>query len=946
MSEPAVTLLERETELGELGSALQDARRDSGQIVLIEAAAGLGKSSLLWVTLESAGRMGFACLRARASELEHDFPYGCMRRLLEPAVSKVPLPERSRLFEDAAALAMPLFAAPGTLQAAGSNDGPFAMLHGLYWLLNNLARDRPVAVCIDDLQWADVESLRFLSYLASRLDGLPIAVIASIRSRENVTPDLTRLFAAPEVKVIRPQPLSIEATAALCEQSLGAKVADAFAAACHGATGGNPFFLHTLLREARELRFLAEANEAARVKRIGPVAVARAVLVRLSSAPPSATALVRAIAVLGDGASVAEAARLAELSEDDAAHAADVLIELGILRQAPGLEFAHPIVQSAIYDDIGAHERARSHARAARLLAERSADEERIAAQIVKSEPAGDAARVELLRRVAARALAQSAPAAAVVWLTRALAEPPTSESRPDLLLELGSAELRAGRPEAAVHLAEALESLTQPATVAIGARQLANALSIVGSTDSALSALASAIARIEPQDRELALLLEAEFAAKSQQSTSDARAAAARRLARLGELQGDTPGIRLVRASRAFEQARASETEAQAVRHLQGALEGGGLFGQQTDVVGPFYALVIGLLATDALDLGRKVLERALAEARARGSIPALAFLTVHRGWFLLRAGALAAAETDASMALDLLRAHDILLGHRFAVALRIMTQIERGQIEAAATSLDEIGNDIPPGLANNNLLEARAHLHLAMGKHAAALEDFREFDRRDELWGAAHPLSSRWRSHACLALRAMGDESGARALAREELERARSWGSASASGIALRAAALVDTGEMAIERLSEAVSMLERSPSKLEYARALVDLGAAQRRANRRAEARVSLEAGLKLAARCNASALAELAGVELRAAGGRTSEAAAAGLEELTVSERRVAELAARGRSNPQIAQALFVTRKTVETHLGRVYSKLGIAGRSQLAAALARTPALED
>ena len=948
MSPADRTLLERESELGELGSALQEARRDRGQFVLIEAAAGIGKTSLLWATLASASEAGFTCLRARASELEHDFPYGCVRRLLEPAVAKASAAERERLFEDAAALSMPLFAPRGATAAPPSADGAFAMLHGLYWLLNNLARDRPVALCIDDLQWSDVESLRFLSYLASRLDGLPLAVLATVRSRENVTADLTRLFAAPEVKVVRPQPLSIEATAALCEQRLGTKVAEAFAAACHGATGGNPFFLQTLLLEAKELRFLADANEAARVKRIGPVAVARAVLVRLASAPPSATALVRAIAVLGNGTSVVEAAHFAELSDQDAAGAADVLIGMEILRQAQGLEFAHPIVQSAIYDDIGAHERARAHARAARVLTERGADDERIAAQIVKAEPVGDPARVELLRRVAARALTQGAPAAAVAWLTRALAEPPPPESRPETLLELGSAQLRVGSAEAATHLESASEALRHPALVAIAARQLANARSNVGDIDGALAALSSAIARVQAQDRELALLLEAELAAKSQQSTPEARARAVQRIAGLGSLDGDAPGVRLVRASRAFEQARASSTEAEAVRHLERGLADGGLFGQQTDVVGPFYALVIGLLATDALDLGRKVLERALTEARARGSIPALAFLTVHRGWFFLRGGSVASAEADARMVVDLLTAHDILLGLRFAVALLVMSQLESGQVEAAEETLrkSQFGVEIPPGLANNNLLEARAHLHLARGNHAAAVEDLREFGRRDELWGAANPLASRWRSHACLALRAAGDEDGARALARADLERARRWGSASGIGMALRASALVEGGADAIARLGEAVTVLQRSPAKLEYARALIDLGAAQRRANSRAEARSTLEEGLKVAMRCNAAGLVALAGVELRAAGGRASEATGAGLEELTVSERRVAELAARGRSNPQIAQALFVTRKTVETHLGRVYSKLGIAGRAQLAAALARTQGPEE
>jgi DNA-binding CsgD family transcriptional regulator len=145
---------------------------------------------------------------------------------------------------------------------------------------------------------------------------------------------------------------------------------------------------------------------------------------------------------------------------------------------------------------------------------------------------------------------------------------------------------------------------------------------------------------------------------------------------------------------------------------------------------------------------------------------------------------------------------------------------------------------------------------------------------------------------------------------------------------------------GEMSVDRLREATDMLRRSPSRLELARALTDLGIALRHANRRAEARTALQEGLELATACDADALAARAQVELRIAGGRSTDRTSTGLQSLTVSERRVAELAAAGRSNPEIAQTLFVTRKTVETHLGHVYSKLDISGRAQLQRALAK------
>jgi DNA-binding CsgD family transcriptional regulator len=951
------TLLERQRELQELERGLTGAQQDRGQFMLVEGSAGLGKTSLLRATMQNAAAMGFTCLRARASELERAFPYGCVRQLLEPVIARAQGEEGARLFEGAASLARPLFSGSVTAQSPPSADNAFSMLHGLYWLLNNLARDAPVAVCVDDLQWADADSLRFLAYLAPRLDGLKVAVYGAARSRENVTADLARLFAAPEIQVLRPGPLSIEATAALCERRLGAKVADDFAAACQGATGGNPFFLETLLREAKELRFLTDASEAARVRRFGPSAVARAVLLRLSDAPAGAMAFVRAIAVLGDGASVAEAARLSEINEDEAARLADLLVTLAILKQGGfarvassashglgGVEFAHSIVREAVYSDIGAHERARAHARAAKILGEIGASEERVATQIVEAEPTGDIARVDILRSVAASAMARGAPAAAIVWLKRALAEPPSHSMRPQVLMELGIAQLRLAIPEAVDHLAAAVKTIEQPDLLTTAALHLANALSVRADADGAVKALESAIVRVEPADPELALILEAELAAKAQQAGREARTAAAARLSRHAHLKGATLGERLVLASLAFERARSSERAGEAVSHIERALAAGGLHGEQRpDVVGSFYALIIGLLDTDAPDLATRFIEQAFADARRRGSIPAMVFLTAHRGWFSLRAGAVAEAEADARMALDLMTAHDIRLGSRFALALLVGAQIECGQLEAAEQALREsgLGADIPLSLANNNLLEARGLLHLAQGRAREAWNDLLEFGRRDELRGAANPLASRWRSHACLALGATGDEAGARKLAAEELERARRWGAAGGLGIALRAAALLEEGTTSIDRLDEAVQVLKSSPARLEYARALTDLGAARRRANRRSEARGVLQEALELARRCGATALIDRASTELRAAGGRSSDPAATGLAQLTVSERRIAELAAKGHSNPEIAQRLFVTRKTVETHLGHIYSKLGIAGRAGLARALAGT-----
>ena len=394
--------------------------------------------------------------------------------------------------------------------------------------------------------------------------------------------------------------------------------------------------------------------------------------------------------------------------------------------------------------------------------------------------------------------------------------------------------------------------------------------------------------------------------------------------------------------ASLACERSRASETPAAASGLIEGALANDRLLAEQdTDVTGTLYLLVLGLMSTDSLDLASRHLDAMLADAQARGSIPAEAFVTAHRAWASWRRGSVARAEADARTGLELLIAHDIALGRQFALAGLIAALVERGELDEAESALRDGGHDgtIPPGMASNSLLEARGMLRLAQGRARDAVWDLSEFGKNDELFGAASPLASRWRSRAALAHLADGDGDAARDLASEDLARARRWGAASGIGVSLHALGLAEGGENGLERLTEAVRALESSPACLEHARALTDLGAALRRANRRAAARQALHDGLQIAERCGARVVAEQARTELRAAGGRSSNRYGSGVEQLTASEQRVAELAAQGLSNPEIAQTLFVTRKTIETHLGHVYAKLGISGRGELHLALA-------
>ena len=355
-----MTLLERGREIEVLDDLLAQARGRRGRAVLIEASAGLGKTSLLGAAGDLAAEAGYVCLRARATELERDFAYGCVRQLLEPAVARASEADREEMFAGAAALAAPLFGPVLGATPPPAVDAAFSILHGLYWLAANIAEERPLALLVDDLQWADAETLRFLNYLAPRLDGIALALVASTRPEASRSGELPRLATAPETTVLRPRPLSPEAAARLCEQLLGRAVAPEFAAACREATGGNPFFIEALVREAGRRGLEPDADAAPKVRDIGPAEVASAVLLRLADRA-DAGALVRALAVLGDGASLAETAELAGLSEADAAAAADLLAALSIVRSSAPLEFAHPVVREAVYADIGPSARAQGH---------------------------------------------------------------------------------------------------------------------------------------------------------------------------------------------------------------------------------------------------------------------------------------------------------------------------------------------------------------------------------------------------------------------------------------------------------------------------------------------------------------------------------------------------------------------------------------------------------
>jgi len=227
---------------------------------------------------------------------------------------------------------------------------------------------------------------------------------------------------------------------------------------------------------------------------------------------------------------------------------------------------------------------------------------------------------------------------------------------------------------------------------------------------------------------------------------------------------------------------------------------------------------------------------------------------------------------------------------------------------------------------------------LYAARREYERAREDWEEALRRV---GRLQGANAGWIDDLAVAAdihRALGEDAAARKLTERALELARAWDAPGALGVALHAQARLGGEGEPVALLGEAVEQLAASPRRLEHAKALVALGASLRRRGNRADSREPLRAGYDLARHCAAQGLAETARGELRASGVRVRREALSGVDALTPSELRIAEMAATGLSNAEVAQELFLTVKTVEMHLTHAYRKLGVSGRPQLAEAL--------
>jgi DNA-binding CsgD family transcriptional regulator len=931
-------LLDREDELALIESALASAASGVGGLVLVHGPAGIGRTRLVASTVELARERNFETCVARCGELEREYRFAVIRDLLERRTLEFSPAERSSALSGRAVRTLPALGL-GPSGAVGNVRPEFDTLLGLDRLVVKLAAARPLLLAVDDLQWCDQASMRFFAYLARRLGDRSILIVGAWRKGEHgVCPaSLRALRSEPQTLWLTPRPLGWSAVREILARELGEDPHPSVVESCLDRTGGVPFLVCELAAALRSERAGAGREAVRTLNNLTPASVRRAVTWRLAHRRDAVRDVARAVAVLGDGCAVAEAAEICQLSSAKARHAADALARADILAHLDGLTFAHPVIASAVSLDIEPAHRADWHARAVRLLARSGADAERIARHLLQTEPAGDLRSSRLLRVAARAAVDRQAAEVAQTYLRRALIEAADPRERAAVLAALGDVELETGQYEHAIlHLDESVRAAEGPEQLV--PRAIAHAQATAGEHGCAdaielLRDCAGQLATGADQDHALRLR-----AAIIELALLDERAAAgvSPMLDDCEDLQGATATERSLLAVCAGLRAMRGDTTADAMRILcERVLVRDTQVRDECLGAPAFLSACVAALVADEVALVERALKQASGSVKPGASEAAIA---ICRAQVALSRGDVADAERDAdTAAARVCELAPSALNSRLvagAASAVVLAGIARDRVPHADRLLETLasraGTSEPWA---GELAALRARLLLASRRPREALVHCSLAATHELRTGNVGPAPW-WRGLAALATHHPGDGSRALDLAEDHLERARRWAAPSLVGSALLVRAAVDDGGTRCDLIEEAIAVLAPTPARLQLAHAYVELGSALRRESRRKAAHAQLMRGADLAHRCGAVQLADRARAELRSLGARPRRRAFSGLDALTASERRVVELAARPMTKRQIAQELTVTIKTVEGQLSAAYRKLDVHSRAEL------------
>ena len=900
--------------------------------MLIEGEPGIGKTRVLEAAVEQARRRGFDAFVGRCDEVERARPFG---PLLE-AVGCTPGAEESRRAEIVRLLGE--HQARGQIEFTRDPGTQFRIVDAFVDLVEEAALAGPVALALDDLQWADPSTIVTLRSLARRLTYVPIALLASLRPLPRA-PDLEALVDGlvhhgAEWMALGPLPANV--VAQLVAELVRAQPGPLLLEEVAGASG-NPLFVRELVQALDEERAIRVVDGRAEIHDVSlPPSLRLTILRRLSFLDEEALELLRFASALGSIFSLRDVATVLDRSASDLLRPARTALLAGVVEERETrLAFRHDLIREAIYEDLPKDARAALHLQAGRRLARARAPALQVAEQFSLGAQPGDTEAVEWLHS-AARETARSAPTVAVELLERALDLVDADERRVRLLADLLPALLWSGQPhEAEARAREALAGPPPPEleeTLRLG---LVGALTAQGRARDVVDEVRKATTRTSlSADVQSELQAEAAnaLAFGDQLDLAEQTAHEAVALGRPVQSEGTALGL-LVLCDLARVRGRPADALAlvQEARTLIAARSGSRLRWP------PEVFLAMTLHQLDAFADAHEALREGQRADERLGNVSYLPVYHYEAASLLFSAGRWEEAIAQAHAGLEV--ADEVGLELLLAWPHRVLALIavHRDELDAAAASVAVLES----GHQADSAATPRGLLTEARGDAAGALATFAHAWDRDESLGVVYRRRALGPDLVRLAL-AAGDRERAHAVATKVEEAAAVEPVPSLKGIALRCRGVLE-GDA--DLLVRAVEKYAQGPRAFERALACEDAAVALARAGRIAEANALLEDALRVygdvgARRDAARALAAMRhlGIGRKRRGARKRPER--GWESLTPSELEVVRLAATGLTNPQIGQRLFISPRTVQTHLAHAFRKLDLSSRVELAAEAAK------
>ncbi|WP_406692018.1 AAA family ATPase [Saccharopolyspora sp. ID03-671] len=932
IAEPIQPWVGRSRECAVLAEAFADARASRARCVVVRGPSGVGKSRLLREFRRREQLRACAVLQVRCPDTPRPPRYDGVRRIFEPLELGA---------DDVADSAVPaLF--PDLPVARNSSD--YATLSALHTLAANLMATRPLVLIVDDAHHCDAASLRWLDFLLRRAADLPLLVVLGYRCDELVGParaTMSDLVAQRATTVIEPAPLSRDDVAEVVTATLPVAPESDFVDTCARTSGGNPALLHRLIDALVKAGVRPDETGELSAEQIGRGVLAASVRSRLAGLPRRIARVAAAVAVLGHGAGVETVAAMAEVTRWQVTEALEVLRRRDVVAES-GVDLAHDGMRAAVLDVVPVSEEDRL--RAARILNDTGRPAIEVAEHLVQLAELNQPWMAGVLRDAAALTEQQGAPEIAVRYLRRVLdvetSEPQRIRVRADLGRVLAQLDPYAALPI----LRKLLDQVTDPTVYVSFVLNFAMTAVTAQRHPEAVRALGEVLAMLTRKARhdasaalrELCLSVESMLLiiGSGEKSTFGL---VQDRIAERPLLSGGTPAERRMLAATAFVQSLRGEPSAQVVQHARTALN------FQASDADPWTerCALFALHLADATEDLLPAAQRAVELVESMGARWDYSYSLSCYARVLLHFGDVRGAAEEARTAADICAQTVCADSTAAQYTAWASALVELGDVDQADEVLGRIERDWfdEATLEWHYFLHARARVHWIRGEFTAAAEVLLGCGRSMTGAGITNPVFVPWRTDAAILLAGLGRRSEAADLLDQDEEAAQRWGTARALGRHLMTCGVVvEDPVRAVNSLTEAVEVLSGSPAWLDEARAHFRLGEVLLRTEDERGARKHLRRCIDLATLCGAKPIADHARTLVVTAGGRVGQPLRSPVDLLTGSERRVATMAAAGASNRAIAEALFVTLRTVETHLTNAYRKLRVSKRADLAAAL--------